>query len=217
MWLTSYSYQTPLRTVACSPRAHHFPLSCCFQCRIPTTWNNIESWALSTLAVMHLRSYNSANSVFLSYPYPSHWLKIMLSERSVYPRNMSLIDCFHTEKNDYLFLGVRGDSKPESGIRSAYIWPVHSEGYSNILLTSRSIWENQDVHEVRSRSAEWEVFPDAPAQERVEKDNRAGASAGGNVGDSRLLSFLRLSRHTATLGSVPLETGTETGWGTPIL
>lgn len=40
------------------------------------------------------------------------------------------------------------------------------------------------MQEVRSRSAEGEVFPGAPAQERVEKDDKAGASRGGDVGDS---------------------------------
>ena len=146
----------------------------------------------------------------------------------------------------------------KSSIHSAYILPVQSEGYSNVLLTSRCIWENQDVQEVRSRSVEWEVFPDAPAQERfpmpgafpdapaqerfpaprhrsiswcpgtgafpgapaqerVEKDHRAGDSTGGDVGDSQLPSSRRHTRDTATRGAVPLETGTETGWGVPVL
>ena len=67
------------------------------------------------------------------------------------------------------------------------------------------------MQEVRSRSAEWEVLPGAPAQEHVEKDHKAGASRGGHAGDSCLPSSCRHTSLAATREAVPLETGPETG------
>ena len=103
----------------------------------------------------------------------------MLSERSVYPCNMSLINCFHTEKNDSLFLGVRGDSISQ---QSAWEWYAFSlrltssfrrifKRFANIKVYLRkSGCARSKIKVCRVGGVSWRTgtgaFPGAPAQER---------------------------------------------------